>query len=122
MAEIDRCIGTAAEAEAAAGTATGTETGAADLAGLADGMLELLVYMVTSADGLRGEPDIYGPLRLIEASQRLSVMLAQVDPKRSAGLEELVDLIAQRKNDSMYDQESFYQMLHDASAKLVDLY
>ena len=33
--------------------------------------LELLIYMITSAAGLENEPHIYGPLRLIEASQRL---------------------------------------------------
>ena len=30
-----------------------------------DKYFELLVYMITSAAGLKGEPRIYGPLRMI---------------------------------------------------------
>lgn len=81
--------------------------------------LELLIYMVSSAAGLRGEPDIYGPLRLIEASQRLACMMAEENPERAAELHELAELINARKNDCMTDEDSFYDMLNEASAKLV---
>ena len=42
--------------------------------------LELLIYMVTSAAGLPGEPRIYGPLRMIEASERLCGLMLKEDP------------------------------------------
>ena len=82
--------------------------------------MELLVYLVTSAAGLRGEPEIYGPLRLIEASKRLALMLADQDAEHEGSLRELAELIDARQNDCMTDEESFYRMLDAASAKLVE--
>ncbi|WP_123192307.1 DUF6092 family protein [Paraeggerthella hongkongensis] len=86
----------------------------------ANSAMELLVYMVTSAAGLQGEPEAYGPLRLIEASKRLALMLAEEDADRAAALQELAQLIDERKNDCMTDEDSFYAMLNDAAAKLVE--
>lgn len=84
--------------------------------------LELLAYMVTSAAGLRGEPAIYGPLRLIESSKRVALQTADAlrpaDPARSAALTSLATLIAERQNDCMTDEESFYAMLNEAAALL----
>ena len=40
---------------------------------------ELLAYMATSAAGLKGEPKIYGPLRLIESCQKLVSIILQED-------------------------------------------
>lgn len=82
--------------------------------------MELLVYLVTSAAGLRGEPEIYGSLRLIEASKRLACMLADQDAEHAPVLLELAELIEARQNDCMTDEESFYNMLNEASAKLVE--
>ena len=45
-----------------------------------DKYFELLVYMITSAAGLKGEPRIYGPLRMIEASGRLCMLMLEEDP------------------------------------------
>ena len=42
---------------------------------------ELLVYMITSAAGLKGEPKIYGPLRRIEASERLCSRMLKEEQK-----------------------------------------
>lgn len=84
--------------------------------------LQLLAYMVTSAAGLRGEPAIYGPLRLIESSKRVALQTADAirdtDPARAATLTNLAALIAERQNDCMTDEESFYAMLNEAAALL----
>lgn len=80
---------------------------------------ELLVYMITSAAGLEGEPRIYGPLRMIEASQRLCSLILENDPENQ-NLRELVELIENGKGKTMSDENGFYQMLQDAAAKLVD--
>ncbi len=84
--------------------------------------LELLAYMVTSAAGLRGEPAIYGPLRLIESSKRVAAQLADslktADPARAEALRNLATLIAERQNDCMTDEDSFYAMLSEAAALL----
>ncbi|PNV60369.1 hypothetical protein C0033_19025 [Clostridium sp. chh4-2] len=80
---------------------------------------ELLVYMITSAAGLEGEPRIYGPLRMIEASQRLCRLILSEDPENQ-NLKELIELIENGKGKTMSDEKAFYQMLQDAAAKLVD--
>lgn len=86
----------------------------------ANNAMELLAYMVTSAAGLQGEPEAYGPLRLIEASKRLALMIAEEDADRAEALQGLAELIDERKNDCMTDEASFYAMLNDAAAKLVE--
>ena len=53
---------------------------------------ELLVYMITSAAGLKGEPKIYGPLRMIEASERLCSLMLKEDPD-NPDLKELREII-----------------------------
>lgn len=80
---------------------------------------ELLVYMITSAAGLEGEPRIYGPLRMIEASQRLCRLILAEDPENQ-NLKDLIELIENGKGKTMSDEKAFYQMLQDAAAKLVD--
>ena len=82
--------------------------------------MELLIYMITSAAGLENEPHIYGPLRMIEASQRLCVLMQEEDPDNE-DLKELIRIIENGKQKSTSDEEAFYQMLQDAAAKLVDL-
>lgn len=81
-------------------------------------LFELLVYMAASAAGLRGEPKIYGPQRLIEASQRLAKIMLQEE--ENEGLKELVQIIEDGKRKSMTDEEGFYQMLDAVTEKLVD--
>ncbi|RHR21887.1 hypothetical protein DWX43_23020 [Clostridium sp. AF19-22AC] len=82
--------------------------------------MELLIYMITSAAGLENEPHIYGPLRMIEASQRLCGLMQEEEPDNE-DLKELIRIIENGKQKSTSDEEAFYQMLQDAAAKLVDL-
>ena len=82
-------------------------------------VFELLVYMVTSAAGLKGEPKIYGPLRLIEASQRMANIMLQEDVENEP-LRELIRIIEDGKRKSMTDEDGFYKMLDEATEKLVD--
>lgn len=81
---------------------------------------ELLVYLVSSAAGLKKEPHIYGSLRLIEASRQLGQILADSDETKRAAFTELIDTIERAKNKCMTDQDAFYEMLDEASLKLVD--
>ena len=82
-------------------------------------VFELLVFMTTSAAGMKGEPKIYGALRLIESAQRLAKLMLQEDPD-NVHLQELVQIIENDKRKSMTDEESFYAMLNAATEKLVD--
>lgn len=43
-----------------------------DRAPIESGMIDLLCFMAVSARGLLDEPKIYGPMRLMEASQHLT--------------------------------------------------
>lgn len=82
-------------------------------------LFELLAYLVASAAGLEGEPKIYGPLRIIEAAERLCRLMLEDDPENS-NLKGLVEIIEGGKRKTMSDEAGFYQMLRDAAAKLVD--
>lgn len=80
---------------------------------------DLLIYMITSAAGLPGEPHMYGPLRLIESAGRLAQMLGSTCEEKD--IQELVDIIEEGKGKNMTDPEGFCQMLQEAAAKAVDL-
>lgn len=81
---------------------------------------ELLTYLVSSAVRITGEPEVYAPLRLIEAAQRVcKIMVEEGDPNQQ-NLEELISLIEEGKHKNMTDTEKFYKMLEEASEKLVD--
>lgn len=85
-----------------------------------DRCFELLVYLVSSAAGLKKEPHIYGSLRLIEASKQLGQILADSDETKREAFTELIETIECSKNKCMTDQDAFYEMLDEASLKLVD--
>ena len=80
---------------------------------------DLLIYMITSAAGLPGEPHMYGPLRLIESSRRLAGMLGDAYGGEVFG--ELTALIDAGKGKNMTDPEGFCEMLQEAAAKATDL-
>ncbi len=65
-----------------------------------DALLELLIYMVTSASGLENEPHIYGPLRMIEAAQRLCRLLL-ADSQDDKHLAELISIIEDGKQKAL---------------------
>ena len=64
---------------------------------------DLLIYMITSAAGLPGEPHMYGPLRLIESAGRLARMLGSTCEEKD--IRELVDIIEEGKGKNMTDPE-----------------
>jgi uncharacterized protein DUF6092 len=58
-----------------------------------DEVLELIAYLVTSARGLLDEPADYGPMRLINAAQRVCAQAAprMEDAALRSALEQLAD-------------------------------
>lgn len=80
---------------------------------------ELLIYMVTSAAGLENEPRLYGPMRLMEASERLCRLMLEENPS-DARLQELMDVIADAKHKSDAGEEEFFAAIGQVSAELVD--
>ena len=60
------------------------------------GELELLIYLITSAQGLPGEPRIYGSIRLTEAAYKLCRILLEREPE-NAKLKALAERLEQDK-------------------------
>ena len=54
--------------------------------------LELLIYLITSAQGLPGEPRIYGSIRLTEAASKLCQIILEKDPQNE-GVRKLAERI-----------------------------
>jgi hypothetical protein len=81
----------------------------ADLRGEAH---KLLCYMATSARNLVGEPPMYGPFRLVDASSRLIDILERqgVD---DGTLMEARALIEEKKYLVMNDEDAFVEFLDD---------
>ncbi len=81
--------------------------------------LELLIYLITSAQGLPGEPRIYGSIRLAEAASKLCQIMLEED-LQNEGLKKLAERIDQDKGKGLSQEEAFWQMLQEASGLLVD--
>ncbi len=80
---------------------------------------ELLIYLITSAQGLPGEPRIYGATRLTEAASKLCQIILEKDPQNE-GVRKLAERIDRDKGKALSKEEDFFQMLEDASELLVD--
>jgi hypothetical protein len=83
------------------------------------GSLDLLAYLVTSADLCTREPLHYGMFRLIDAAGRLAALLeASGEAIRRPWISELQESIQQNKESIMWDREEFERFLHDCAALL----
>lgn len=82
---------------------------------------ELLAFLVSSAVRLPDEPEIYGPLRLMEAARRLCDILIAAGDECGGELEKLVETIDEGKHKNMTDRPAFFEMIDSVSEKLVDI-
>lgn len=84
-----------------------------------DQAFELLTFLVTSARGCIDEPESYGIFRLIDGASRLLGFLLE-----SEGVEDkefyrqLKEEIDEKKFTQMTDEEGYFQMLRDVTAKM----
>lgn len=81
--------------------------------------LELLIYLITSAQGLPGEPRIYGSIRLTEAASKLCQIILEKDPQNE-GVRKLAERIDRDKGKALSREEDFFGMLEEVSGLLVD--
>lgn len=81
--------------------------------------LELLIYLITSAQGLPGEPRIYGSIRLTEAASKLCQIMVEKD-SQNEGLKKLAERIDRDKGKALSQEEDFWQMLKEVSELLVE--
>ena len=77
------------------------------------GLFELTGYMLTSARGLIDEPQLYGPLRLLDGVSRLCGILEKEDSGYGDFFSELKAKIDEKKFTVMTDEDAFIGMMDD---------
>jgi len=84
---------------------------------LNDPHFKLLSFLVTSARGCLDEPQIYGPLRLLDAAQRV-IEIMKEEGKSTEEIEKLEEKIEECIDVLMYDEEEFVKLLDEISKDL----
>ena len=84
---------------------------------LSEDIHKLICYMATSACNLVGEPVLYGPFRLVDASSRLIDIMEEAGFANS-NLIEARKMIEDRKYLVMNDEKAFIGFLNDLVMKL----
>ena len=75
------------------------------------GELELLIYLITSAQGLPGEPRIYGSIRLTEAAYKLCRILLEREPENEK-LKALAERLEQDKGKALSHCNDYSDLLN----------
>lgn len=81
----------------------------------------ILAFMIASAMGCMNEPPIYGPLRLIEAMERLIGFAANNGLDQDNRLLDVMRRIEEDKSLCMYDEEAFASMLQEIGLRVTEL-
>lgn len=81
---------------------------------------DLLAFCATSAIGLMDEPQIYGPLRLLECMERLIGLGRECGRIGEGELMELESYIEENKLVCMYDEDEFRKVLSETAKRLMD--
>jgi len=84
---------------------------------LKDEHFQLLAFLITSARGCVDEPVLYGPLRLVDAASRL-IGIMEDEGKSNDEISKLKELIKEKKDLVMYDEEEFIRFLDELSKEL----
>lgn len=79
-------------------------------------LFDLVLYMVSSAEGLKEETKDYGPLRLLEAVSRLGKLMDEMYDDEV--MRQVIEEIDQNKNLVMTDKKKFYDFLTRLVIKL----
>ena len=83
-----------------------------------DDVLELMAYLLASAELCRREPYYYGSFRLLDGASRLAGRaLAHRHEKWLSDLKQEID---EHKGLLMWDREAYYEYLQEATGKVVD--
>jgi len=80
---------------------------------LEDEHFQLLAFLLTSARGCIDEPPIYGPLRLIDAADKLISMLMEKYRGESKEFQEIRNKIEKARNLVITNEEEFIKTLDD---------
>lgn len=83
-----------------------------------DEHFQLLAFLLTSARGCVDEPAIYGPLRLIDAAERLINIIEGKHQRRIVELEEIRELIQKARDYVVTNEEEFIKALDQLTLKI----
>jgi hypothetical protein len=75
--------------------------------------LELFCFMSSSARGLVGEPDIYGPFRLVDSLEKIIDLLGKQGVLDDEFLKKEKEKIGAKKLVVVVDQEAFVEFLDE---------
>ncbi len=84
-----------------------------------EGLYEVLAFLFSSAHLLVNEPHLYGTFRLIDGASRLmgfALESGQLEDERF--LRELRDDVDEKKFLLMTDEQTYFQLLEDATRKM----
>jgi hypothetical protein len=84
-----------------------------------EGLYEVLAFLFSSAHLLVNEPHLYGTFRLIDGASRLMAFAiegGQLEDERF--LRELKDYVDEKKFLLMTDEETYFELLEDATRKM----
>jgi len=82
-----------------------------------DEHFKLLTFLIVSARGCVEEPPIYGPLRLIDAAEKLIALMDKMG-KADESLREIMKTIHERKFSVMKDESEFIKLLDELVLKI----
>lgn len=82
-----------------------------------DPYFELLSFLITSARGLIDEPQIYGPLRLLDAAVKL-INIMEEEGRLTDELREIRQLILEKSDLVIRDEKAFMEFLDELSLKI----
>lgn len=82
-----------------------------------DSYFELLSFLITSARGLVDEPQMYGPLRLLDAAVKL-INIMEKEGRLTDELREIRQLILEKSDLVIRDEKAFIEFLDELSLKL----
>jgi hypothetical protein len=84
-----------------------------------DQALQLIAFLVSSAEICQHEPIYYGTFRLIDAASRLmGYMLESGDLQSEAFIQELKAEIDLKKTWMMWDRDAYFQFLRETPGKV----
>ncbi|MCF8885290.1 MAG: DUF6092 family protein [Aigarchaeota archaeon] len=88
---------------------------------LNDEHFQLLAFLITSARGCIDEPSIYGPLRLIDAAEKIIDIIEKKQKEKITELEEIRQLIHEARLLVMVDEEEFTKILDKLTLKISEI-
>ena len=85
---------------------------------LEDEHFQLLAFLIASARGCVDEPPIYGPLRLIDAAEKLISIIEKKFERKLTELEDVKNTIEKARNVILTDEEEFVKTLDELVVKI----